>query len=121
MAPAVEPPVDPELTAWQTAWDKMLSDGVVFDWDRAAPLIRAYRATTAYAAVGGGDPRVAIVKEGKPALREPFKFAGTSVFELWIGDEVWNCFAPRSEKPEWDEHTWWPDSARALLTRGQEP
>jgi hypothetical protein len=104
--------------AWLRDHKAMLEAGVVFDWHFAADQIRIYRAVTAHAHLHApGEPVVLIWADRKPAPRVRFPFMGNGVFELYIGDDVWNCFAPRADHPDWDENTYWPESALARLRR----
>jgi len=95
-------------------WNRMLMQGVVFNWNLAAKLIRTYGAIVAEASIPGVGS-VVIWKEGGPAPREPFEFAGTGVIELRIGDEVWNCITAKTDHPDWNKDTYWPESALAIV------
>jgi len=49
-----------------------------------------------------------IWENGKPTPKPVFKFAGTEVLELIIGEDIWNCFEKKSKAPNWNEDTYWP-------------
>ncbi len=95
----------------------VLADGVVFDWDRAAQIVRTYKARRAYAA-SHSQGRALIWENDKPAPRPAFRFAGNECLELVIGEEVWNCFAPRVERPDWVADTYWPEDAGEYPLKG---
>lgn len=96
-------------------------DLMVFDWDKAAQIIRERGATNAGAGLAGdwewtgGD----ILTGGEPNLDSYTYLASTwAVPELEIGDEVIDCFRMQSETPGWDSETKWPESALKIL-RGE--
>ena len=91
---------------------------MVFDWDKAALLIRERKAD--YAAAGlsqdwewtGGT----IFMDGKPHTESYTYLASTwAQPELQIDGESIPCFRMQSETPGWDSDTKWPESALAIL------
>ena len=91
---------------------------MVFDWDKAARLIKENNATTASAGLHsdweytGGE----ILVDGKPDLESYTYLASTwATSELKINGEVFNCFKMEPETPGWDENTKWPQSALDIL------
>lgn len=91
---------------------------MVFDWDKAARLIRERGATSAAAGLRddweytGG----AIMAAGKP-LRNQYTFLASTwaVPELEIDGELIPCYKMQSDTPGWDAKTKWPDSALEIL------
>lgn len=95
----------------------------VFDWDKAARLIAESGARHAEAGLSedwwwtGGD----ILADGLPVSERVCVYlASTWATPVLVldGDEV-ECWRMQSETPDWDADTWWPDSAKALLTEPQ--
>ena len=94
-------------------------ESMVFDWDEAARRIIAKGAKFASAGLrddwewtGGG-----ILVNGKPDM-ESYTFLSSTwaTPELRIGDEEPEaCFKMKSETPEWDSRTKWPESALIIL------
>lgn len=92
----------------------------VFDWDRAATLIRAHQPNTAQAGLAadfentGGD----IYRDGKPVPREDTYVYLASVWAtptlILDGDEH-DCWKLAADTPGWGSGTYWPDSALAIL------
>lgn len=80
---------------------------VVFDWQLATEIVKGYKPIRAYAA-SHSQGRVLIWANGQPAPKPAFKFAGTEVLELIIGEEIWNCMEKKSDHPDWNEDTYWP-------------
>lgn len=92
----------------------------VFDWDKAAQLIKEKNAKHAAAGLSqdwewtGGD----ILRDGKPVAREETYTYLASTWatpQLEIDGEVISCFRMESEVPGWDSGTYWPDSALAII------
>lgn len=92
----------------------------VFDWDKAARLIKERKPDVASAGLGGdwnwtgGD----IYRDGAPVPSEKTYTYLASVWatpELDMDGDVVACWVSMAEKPEWDAGTYWPDSALAIL------
>lgn len=93
---------------------------MVFDWDKAAQLIRERKPTTAGAGLSGdweytGDT---IYQDGKPV---PAEDAHTYLSSNWAtpelemdGDTV-DCWRYEEDAPGWGSDTYWPESALAIL------
>jgi hypothetical protein len=98
---------------------------MVFDWDRAAWLIREFKATYASAGLAGdweytGGP---ILEDGRPVDPEYTSAWLVSNWEepqLLLEGEAIPCWRLLDHAPDWDEGTYWPDSARAILA-GEAP
>ena len=92
----------------------------VFDWDKAATLIRERKPDHAAAGLGqdwewtGGR----IFEDGKPlAAGEIYVYLASTwaIPELEIDGEVVECYRMRSDTPGWDAGTYWPSSALKIL------
>lgn len=95
---------------------------MVFDWDKAAQLIK--ESGCEYASAGlrsdweytGG----CIFSDGKPEMSDYTYLASTwAVPELEINSEIIPCYKMQSETPGWDSGTKWPESALKIL-KGEE-
>lgn len=93
---------------------------MVFDWDEAARRIVATKPKSASAGLRDdwewtGGP---IFESGKIVPREEtytFLSSTWAVPELEMDNTVKSCYKMKSEVPDWDEHTYWPESALAIL------
>lgn len=92
----------------------------VFDWHKAATLIKERKPTMASAGLQGdwewtGGP---IFEDGKPVPRDKtytYLMSSWAIPELDLDGEVQECWCRPSEHPEWGAETYWPESALALL------
>lgn len=91
---------------------------MVFDWDKAARIIRERGAQSASAGLRddwewtGG----VILSGGKPYTEDYTYLASTwAVPELEVDGKIIDCYRMKSEVPEWDCATKWPASALAIL------
>lgn len=91
---------------------------MVFDWDKAATLIKQSGCQSASAGLRddwawtGG----CIFTDGKPDMDDYTYLASTwAVPEIEIDGELQDCFRMQSETPGWDASTKWPDSALSIL------
>jgi len=93
---------------------------MVFDWEKAARLIKERTPQKASAGLQsdwewtGG----VIYQEGKPVSQEDTYTYLASTWatpELDIDGEVIDCFKMQHEVPEWGSDTYWPDSALKIL------
>lgn len=93
---------------------------MVFDWDRAAQLILEHGASEASAVLRsdweytGGS----IFANGAPVSKEhtyTFLASTWATPELEIDGERVACFKMQADTPEWDAHTYWPESAKEIL------
>jgi hypothetical protein len=90
----------------------------VFDWDKAATLIREHQPTVVGAGLKsdwdwtGGT----IFEHGKP-VTESYTYLASlwAAPELTLDDVTVECWRLASETPGWDAHTKWPESALAIL------
>jgi len=98
---------------------------MVFDWEKAARIIKERGAKEASAGLRGdwnwtgGD----IMKNGKPVPREDtytYLASTWAVPELEIDGELIPCYKMQSKTPKWDSSTYWPDEAIKILTESKE-
>lgn len=93
----------------------------VFDWDKAARIIRDRKPRTAGAGLEsdweytGGT----IYADGAPVTDEyTYLSSNWATPELEIDGETIDCWRYEDETPGWDSDTKWPESALAIL-RGE--
>ena len=91
---------------------------MVFDWDKAAKRIAKVRPEIASAGLRddwewtGGE----IYRDGNPVKDSLTYLASTwATPELEMDGEVEPCYRMKSEVPDWDSGTKWPDSALKML------
>lgn len=92
----------------------------VFDWDKAAHIIR--ESGTTYASAGlsedwewTGGP---IYNEEGIIPRENTRVylsSNWAIPELEIEGDLIECWIYENDSPGWDENTYWPESARKIL------
>lgn len=92
---------------------------MVFDWDKAARLIKERKPECAYAGLRddweytGGI----IYKDGKPVMDSYTYLASVwAVPELDMDGDIVECFRMGYEVPGWDSDTKWPKSALDILS-----
>ena len=93
---------------------------MVFDWDKAAQLIKDRNAKNAAAGLSndwewtGGRiyENGTIVAEGQTYTYLASTWATP---EIEVDGELIDCFKMESETPGWDSDTYWPESARNIL------
>jgi hypothetical protein len=90
----------------------------VFDWDKAAQLIKDRQAAAAGLSGDwewtGGD----IFLNGEPVPQaDTYTYLASTwaTPELDIDGEIIDCWRYKSDSPDWDAETYWPDSALAIL------
>lgn len=90
----------------------------VFDWDKAAIMIKERKALNARAGLRGDWEWTAgdILVDGKISEDSYTYLASTwATPELDIDGILYECYKMQSEVPNWDADTFWPDSARKIL------
>lgn len=93
---------------------------MVFDWDKAATLIRERNVDHASAGLGGdwewtGGP---ILRNSKPIpAEETYTFLASTwaTPELYIDGEYIACWKYEDDTPGWSSDTYWPESALEIL------
>ena len=96
---------------------------MVFDWDKAAKRIAEVHPESASAGLSGdwGWTGGEIYCDGKPIKSEYTFLASTwATPELEMDGDVEPCYRMKSEVPDWDSDTKWPDSALKILFSGKE-
>ena len=91
---------------------------MVFDWDKAATLIKDRNPKNASAGLRGdwectGDT---IYEDGKPVKNRDTYLASTwAVPELYMDGDIVECYRMAHEVPRWNANTKWPQSALEIL------
>lgn len=94
-------------------------DLMVFDWDKAAEIIKKEKPIEAVAGLSSDMEWTSgtIFSEGKP-VQDCYTFLSstwaTPVLVLDDNNEI-PCYKMQSEVPEWDSHTKWPESSLRIL------
>ena len=106
------------MTAFAMGEANRHRDSMVFDWDKAAAIIKERGALNASAGLSGdwewtgGD----ILVDGKiPEDSYTFLSSTWATPELEIDGKIIECYKMQGEVDGWDSSTFWPDSARAIL------
>ena len=94
---------------------------MVFDWDMAARLIKERNAQDASAGLSGDWDWTGgcILADGKPVPRDDTYTYLASTWatpELELDDEIIDCWRYQKDTDKWDAHTYWPESARKILS-----
>lgn len=111
------------LTAYAAGQAHRTDPLMIFDWDRAARLIREKAAQSASAGLQGDWEYTGgtILRDSEPVTDGGTYLASTwAIPELEIDDDVIECWRLASDSPGWDADTVWPPSAVAIL-RGKRP
>jgi hypothetical protein len=92
----------------------------VFDWDKAAKLIKKEKPEIASAGLQGDWEYTGgeIFKCGKPIPKEDTYVYLASTWatpELDMDGNRIDCYKMQSKTPNWDSDTYWPDSAVTIL------
>ncbi len=95
-------------------------EAMVFDWNRAAQIIRERNAKEASAGLAGDWEwtGVTIFANGAPVPAEDTYCYLSSTWatpQLEVDGETIDCYLMQSDAPDWDSGTYWPESARAAL------
>lgn len=93
---------------------------MVFDWDKAARLIKEKKVNYAEAGLQGDWEYTGgkIFEDNKPVPKEDTYVYLASTWatpEIEINGELFDCYKMQSETPDWDSGTYWPDSALAII------
>jgi hypothetical protein len=93
---------------------------MVFDWNKAARLIKAKNAKSASAGLSGDWEWTggSILEDGKPVSADDtytFLASTWATPELSIDGEIVDCYLMKSETDGWNSETYWPESALAIL------
>lgn len=93
---------------------------MVFDWHKAARIIKGRKDETASAGLRGDWEYTGgtIFIEGKPFYENSdwiYLMSTWATPELAIGNDVYPCWKYAEDCPGWNEKTFWPESALAVL------
>lgn len=94
----------------------------IFDWDKAAQLIKEKQPEIARAGLSGDWEWTGgtIYKNGKPVTYSYTYLASTwATPELDLDGEIISCYKMQHEVPDWDSYTKWPQSALNILRGGK--
>lgn len=111
------------LTAFAMGEANRGKETMVFDWDKAAELIRDSGCTEAEAGLRGDWAWTGgcIFEEGKPTCEHyTFLESTWAVPELEINGKRIPCFRMYSQTPGWNSGTKWPESALKILNEGRD-
>lgn len=92
---------------------------MIFDWDKAARLIRERKPECAGAGLRGDWEYTGgtIYESGKPVMNDYTYLSSTwAVPELDMDGEIVNCYRMEHEVPGWNSNTKWPQSALDILS-----
>ena len=108
------------MTAFAMGQASRDKERMVFDWGKAAKIIKERNATTAAAGLAGDWEYTGgyILKDGKPIPEEETYVFLSSTWarpELEVDGNVVDCYRMESETPGWNESTYWPESALRIL------
>ena len=98
---------------------------MVFDWEKAAMLIKERNATEASAGLSGDWEYTGgrILTNGKPVKKEDTYCYLASTWatpEIKIDGIIIDCYKMESETPGWDSDTFWPKEALNILNGAAE-
>lgn len=96
---------------------------MVFDWDKAAELIREYNPSYAAAGLQGdwGCTGGCIWDEGNPVFNDYTFLASTwATPELKMDNQYIPCYRMENEVPGWGAETKWPKSALEIVSKRKE-
>lgn len=93
---------------------------MVFDWDKAAQIIRDEHPDEVVAGLAGDFEYTGgtIYENGAPVPEEDsyvFLASTWATPQICIDGAYRDCYRMKSETPNWDAHTYWPKSALAIL------
>jgi len=108
------------LTAFAMGQANRHKEAMVFDWHKAARLLK--ESGTAYAEAGlAGDWEWTggkIFENGRPVLKgDTYTFLASTwaTPRLEYGNASVDCYVMQKDSPGWDSDTYWPDSAIAIF------
>lgn len=99
---------------------------MVFDWEKAARIIKERGAQDVSAGLRGDWDWTGgeILENGKPVDQDKTYVYLASTWatpELCIDGELIECFRMQSATPGWDSSTYWPPEALAILAEDTAP
>ena len=96
--------------------------GKVFDWDKAAQLIRERKPNVAGAGLRGDWEWTGgvIYRDGQPVLDSyTYLYSAWATPELELDGELIECWREPTEQLGWGSDTKWPESALRILNEGR--
>jgi len=108
------------MRAYAMALANRGKEQMVFDWEKAARLIVERKPQKVSAGLSGDWEYTGgtIYRNGAPVPAEDTYTYLSSTWatpEIDIDGDVIDCFRMEGQTAGWDAHTYWPDSARAIL------
>ena len=96
---------------------------MVFDWEKAAKIIKERGAKNASAGLAGDWEWTGgeIFRDGAPVSKDDtytYLASTWAIPELDVDGDVMECFRMQSASPGWDSGTYWPSEAIAILAQG---
>jgi hypothetical protein len=96
---------------------------MVFDWAKAAELIRERKPRRASAGLRGDweyTGGLIYTADGIPAEDDTYVYLSSNwaTPELDMDGDIIECWTAQSDTPGWDSDTYWPPEAKAILGQG---
>lgn len=108
------------VEAFFRGMDNMGKELRVFDWDKAAKIIKERNAQKAEAGLSGDlEWTGGTILEGGIPNKDSYTYLASTWATpvLIIDDEEIDCYKMQSETSGWDSDTKWPQSALDILTQ----
>jgi hypothetical protein len=93
-------------------------DLMVFDWVKAAKMIKEHGVKDAYAGLQSDWEYTGgiILDCGKIPTESCTYLASTwAIPEIEIDGEKYDCYIMQPDRPDWDSGTFWPDEAKKIM------
>ena len=108
------------LTAFAMGQANRDKEPMVFDWHKAARLLKESGASYAEAGLAGDWEWTGgkILEDGKPVSKDDTYTYLSSTWatpQLEYGFDCVDCYIMMKDSPGWDSDTFWPDSAVAIF------
>ena len=91
---------------------------MVFDWNKAAEIIKDRKPKVAFAGLcGDWEYTGGIIYEDGKIITDSYTYLASTwaIPELDVDGEIISCYKMKHEVPRWDSDTKWPVSARKIL------
>ena len=99
----------------------------IFDWDKAAEIIRDKKPRWAIAGLKGDMENTAgTIYEDNTPITDDYTYLAsnwaTPILQIETDEGIQDipCYRMKHEVPDWDSGTKWPNSAMEILTKGKE-
>ena len=105
------------MTAFALGQLNQRKELMVFDWNKAARIIKETGANNAVAGLLGDWDRAAdiLVDSKIPEYSDTYLASTWATPGLEVNGEVVSCYKMQSETNGWGCYTFWPESAREIL------